>query len=67
MGAYLTTLCPKVAMLSCLKKGLCESIPDRTWRLTREIGMPVSTSILLPADAQQRITRQLSSAADTTS
>ena len=65
---YRTTLCPKVAMLSCLKRGLCESIPDRTWRLTREIGMPwESTSILLPADPQQRITRQVSSADDTTS
>ncbi|CBJ33457.1 hypothetical protein Esi_0489_0025 [Ectocarpus siliculosus] len=58
---------PEGRYVNCLKKRLCESIPDSTWRLTREIGMPKSTSILLPADAQQTITRQVSSAADTTS
>ncbi|CAM9876259.1 unnamed protein product, partial [Ectocarpus sp. 6 AP-2014] len=54
---------PEGRYVNCLKKGLCESIPDQTWRFTTEIGMPESTPILLPADAQQRITRQVSSAA----
>lgn len=40
MEVYLTNLCPKDAMFSCLTRGLCESIPDRTWRTTRAIGMP---------------------------
>ncbi|CAN0121842.1 unnamed protein product [Laminaria digitata] len=66
-GVYLTSLCPKDAMLSCLKSGPCGSTPERTWRFTRDTGMPwVSTSILLPADAQHRIARQVSPAAETT-
>lgn len=55
-------------MLSCLRLGLGESIPARTWKFDKEAGMPSwSTSILLPADPQQRIARQVSSAAETTS
>ena len=60
-GVYHSSLCPKDAMLSCLKSRPCGSTPERTWRFARDTGMPwVSTSILLPADAQHRIARQVS-------